>query len=48
MLNSTGHEIILFINVKMPTNDGILTLISRINIYCNDLSIFFDSDYFDI
>ena len=30
-LNSTEHEFILLINVKMPTIVGILTFISRIN-----------------
>ena len=31
MLNSTGHEIFLLINVKMPTIVGILTLMSGKN-----------------
>ena len=31
MLNSTEHEFILLINVKMPIPVGILTFISRIN-----------------
>ena len=31
MLNSAEHEIILLINVKMPTMVGILTFISMIN-----------------
>ena len=31
MLNSTWHEIIMLINVEMPTIVGILTFISMIN-----------------
>ena len=31
MVNSTEHELILLINVKMPTVVGILPFISRIN-----------------
>ena len=31
MLNSAEHEIVLLINVKMPTNVGILTFASRKN-----------------
>ena len=31
MLNSVEHEFFLLINVKMPTNVGMLTVISRKN-----------------
>ena len=39
-LNSTEREIIMLINVKMPTIVGILTFISMINTTSESLNIF--------
>ena len=40
MLNSAEQEIIMFINIKMPTIVGILTFISMINTTSKNLKAF--------
>ena len=48
MLNSAEHEIILLINVKMPTIVGILTFMSMMNTTFEGLKVrnFFICQYF--